>query len=209
VNTQNKQIHQAKRSRHFLARTILVLVSFAVIALLIILLVLAHEKSVTVPISVRKKVTSTKTVTVNECASNDLAKEIIVSISARRIWACQQNQVYLTTPVITGNKNLASDLTPTGTYRILKKQTNVSLIGCDTDKPTDCWNDFVHFDMIFLYNQYGHYDFHDATWRKPTDFGNIAPDSANASHGCVETPLQEMTELYNWTPLGTQIQINA
>ena len=110
---------------------------------------------------------------------------------------------------MTGNENLASDLTPTGTYRIISKQTDVKLIGCDTDQPNVCWNDFVNYDMIFLYNKYGHYDFHDATWRQPKDFGNISPYSTNASHGCVETPLNAMKELYNWAPVGTTVEIQA
>lgn len=197
------------KSKNLPLKIILLILGLAIIALLVNLAVLSPNKTAPVTLKVARKASSINAVPVNECASNQLAKEIIVSISARHVWACQQNQVYLSTPVITGNENLASDLTPTGTYQILKKQTNVSLIGCDTDQPNVCWNDFVHFDMIFLYNQYGHYDFHDATWRKPTDFGNIRPDSPNASHGCVETPLPAMTELYNWTPVGTQIEIKA
>ena len=145
----------------------------------------------------------------NACASNQLPKLILVSISKRRTWACQDNKTLLSTAVITGNENLASDLTPTGNYRILVKQTNVKLIGCDTDQPNVCWNDFVHYDLIFLYNKYGHYDFHDATWRQPGDFGSISPYSANASHGCVETPLTAMTWLYSWADVGTPVQIQA
>ena len=145
----------------------------------------------------------------NPCKDNSLSKLIIVSVSKRRTWACSGQQLELSTSVITGNENLASDLTPTGTYHILDKQTNVKLIGCDTDQPNVCWNDFVHYDMIFLYNQYGHYDFHDATWRKPNDFGNISPYSANASHGCVETPLAAMKWLYSWASVGTTINIES
>jgi lipoprotein-anchoring transpeptidase ErfK/SrfK len=145
----------------------------------------------------------------NPCSGNQLAKLIVVSISKRHTWACQDGTAVISTPVITGNENLASDLTPTGTYHIISKQRDVKLIGCDTDQPNVCWNDFVHYDMIFLYNKYGHYDFHDATWRTPNDFGNISPYSSNASHGCVETPINAMSQLYNWTNVGTQIEIKA
>lgn len=143
------------------------------------------------------------------CDSNTLAQVLIVSISQRHTWACATNQQLISTPVITGNENLASDLTPTGTYHILSKQTKVSLVGCDTDNPSNCWNDFVNYDMIFLYNQYGHYDFHDATWRAPTDFGAISPNSTNASHGCIETPLAAMTWIYNWATVGTTVEIES
>jgi len=147
---------------------------------------------------------------VNPCATNTTAKLLLVSVSQRRVWACAANRVALSTPVITGNENVASDLTPVGSYLIIKKQTSVHLIGCDVPQhPTDCWNDFVNYDMIFLYNQYGHYDFHDATWRQPNDFGNISPYTSNASHGCVETPLTAMTWIYNWAPVGTTVTVES
>ncbi len=145
----------------------------------------------------------------NPCSSNQLTKLIVVSISKRHTWACQGRSAVISTPVITGNENLASDLTPTGTYHIISKQKDVKLIGCDTDQPNVCWSDFVHYDMIFLYNKYGHYDFHDATWRTPKDFGNISPNSSNASHGCVETPINAMSQLYNWANIGTPIEIQT
>ena len=141
------------------------------------------------------------------CSGNQLSKLILVSISKRRTYACAGSTMLLSTPVITGNENLASDLTPVGTYHILVKQRDVKLIGCDTDQPNVCWNDFVNYDMIFLYNQYGHYDLHDATWRTSSDFGNISPYSSSASHGCVETPLAAMSWLYNWTSVGTTVRI--
>ncbi len=147
--------------------------------------------------------------TISPCASNTFSQLLVVSISRRETWACDGNKQMLSTPVITGYEGLASDLTPLGTYHILLKQTKVSLVGCDTDNPTDCWNDYVNYDLIFLYNQYGHYDFHDATWRKPNDFGNISQYSTNASHGCVETPLNAMAWIYNWANVGTTVEIQA
>ncbi|HEV2402717.1 MAG TPA: L,D-transpeptidase [Candidatus Saccharimonadales bacterium] len=145
----------------------------------------------------------------NVCSSNTLAQLLIVSVSMRRTWACSGSSVAMSAPVITGNENIASDLTPTGTYHIISKRADTHLIGCDTDNPTVCWNDFVNYDIIFLYNQYGHYDFHDATWRTANDFGSINPNSSNASHGCVETPLAAMAWLYHWTSVGTTVVVEA
>jgi lipoprotein-anchoring transpeptidase ErfK/SrfK len=63
--------------------------------------------------------------------------------------------------------------------------------------------------MPFLENQYGSYGFHDATWRSASDFGNISPDSSDASHGCVELPLATAKWLYSWAAIGTTVTIKS
>lgn len=103
-------------------------------------------------------------------------------------------------------ENLPADLTPTGTYHITSKTTDTHLIGHDS---TGSWNDFVNYWMPFLNNQYGTYGFHDATWRPANAFGNISPYSSDASHGCVECPLDTAKWLYNWAPVGTKVTIES
>ena len=145
-----------------------------------------------------------QTAATNYCATNKQGALILVSISQRRLWACQEGQTAYTTPVVTGMENLAADLTPTGTYHIYAKQTNVTLAGSDT---TGSWSDPVSYWMPFLHNQYGSYGFHDATWRPANAFGNISPNSPNASHGCVEMPLAASKWLYDWAHVGTPVTI--
>lgn len=140
----------------------------------------------------------------NNCAGNTLNELILVSISQRHLWACQQSTQVYDSPVVTGISYLAADLTPTGTYQIYAKETDQHLIGSDT---TGSWNDFVYYWMPFLRNQYGSYGLHDATWRAASDFGNISPDSPDASHGCVELPLATAKWLYNWVYVGTTVTI--
>lgn len=142
----------------------------------------------------------------NACASNALPQLILVSISQRHMWACAGSTTVYNSAVITGMEFLPADLTPTGTYHIYAKVTNQYLKGCDT---TGCWNDYVNYFMEFLDNQYGIYGFHDATWRTADDFGNISPNSTDASHGCVEMPLAAAAWLYKWSNIGTTVTINA
>jgi len=142
----------------------------------------------------------------NACASNSLAQLALVSISQRRMWACQgSNQVY-TSLVITGMAKYAADVTPTGTFYIYAKERDLYLNGSDS---TGSWHDYVYYWMPFLDNQYGAYGFHDATWRPDNAFGNISPDSDNASHGCVEMPLSAATWLYNWASVGTTVKVES
>ena len=129
-----------------------------------------------------------------------------MSLSARHLWACDGPNTVYDSAVVTGIQYLPADLTPTGTYHIYAKQTNRTLTGSDS---TGIWNDYVYYWMPFLDNQYGTYGFHDATWRAASDFGNVDPNSANASHGCVELPLGAAKWLYNWAQVGATVQVVA
>lgn len=140
------------------------------------------------------------------CASGNLPKYIIVSISQRHLWACAVHKQVYDTPVITGMTAHASTTTPTGMYKIYAKQTNLTLTGSDE---AGSWNDPVHYWMPFLDNQFGTYGFHDATWRPGDPFGKISPSSSDASHGCVELPLAASAWLFNWADIGTTVAIEA
>jgi lipoprotein-anchoring transpeptidase ErfK/SrfK len=142
----------------------------------------------------------------NHCAGNKQGELILVSISQRHLWACQGGQTAYDAPVVTGIDYLAADLTPTGTYHIYAKQTDLTLTGADS---TGSWSDPVQYWMPFLHNQYGSYGFHDATWRAADAFGNISPHSADASHGCVELPLAASAWLYNWAHVGTTVTVKS
>jgi lipoprotein-anchoring transpeptidase ErfK/SrfK len=140
----------------------------------------------------------------DECAGNGSAKLILVDISQRHLWACDGAKTAYDSPVITGMSAYASTVTPTGTYHVHGKQTNLTLTGSDI---TGSWSDPVRYWMPFLNNKYGTYGFHDATWRSPGSFGKVSPDSSKASHGCVELPLSAAAWLYQWTPVGTPVTI--
>ena len=149
---------------------------------------------------------TTVTPTSTACANNTLSQFISVSISQRHLWACEGSKQVYDSPVITGMENLAADLTPTGTYHIYSKQTDLYLKGSDS---TGSWNDYVYYWMPFLSNQYGTYGFHDATWRQDDAFGNVSPDSTDASHGCVELPLATAKWIYDWSNIGTTLTITS
>lgn len=140
----------------------------------------------------------------NACAANTLAQEVLVSIGQRHLWACSNTNLRYDSAVVTGMENLPADLTPTGTYHIYAKTTNLYLNGADS---TGSWHDWVNYWMPFLSNQYGIYGFHDATWRPDNAFGNISPYSSDASHGCVELPLATAKWLYGWASVGTTVVI--
>lgn len=140
----------------------------------------------------------------NYCAGNNLGELIKVSISLRQLWACQGTSLAYQSAVVTGDENYADTLTPLGTYHIYAKETDTTLTGSSS---LGSWHDYVYYWMPFLYNQYGAYGFHDATWRPANAFGQISPYSSNASNGCVELPLATAKWLYSWDHVGTTVQI--
>lgn len=142
----------------------------------------------------------------NYCASNKLDKFILIGVEKRHLWACEGTKNVYNTSVITGLRGHAETETPVGTYKIYGKMTNTTLTGSDS---RGTWKDPVYYWMPFLDNQYGTYGFHDATWRKDNIFGQISPDSQEASHGCVELPLAASKWLYNWAPVGTTVTVEA
>lgn len=186
------------------------LVLVLILALLIFLPLLRSSNSPSVPVispanSSNHGATAATTAT-GPCASNKLDSFLLVSVSQRHLWACQGSKVLYDTPVVTGIEYLAADKTPTGTYHIYSKLTNQTLTGADT---TGTWSDPVQYWMPFLNNKYGTYGLHDATWRDNSAFGNISPNSADASHGCVELPLAASAWLYNWAQVGTTVTIKS
>lgn len=142
----------------------------------------------------------------NNCEGNTLDKFIKVSVSQKRLWACEKDKSVRSTSVITGLKDHPETETPAGTYKIYGKTTNTTLKGSDS---RGSWSDPVYYWMPFLDNKYGTYGFHDATWRANSDFGKIGPDSEEASHGCVELPLASSKWLYEWAPVGTTVTVES
>ncbi|HEY5152676.1 MAG TPA: L,D-transpeptidase family protein, partial [Candidatus Saccharimonadales bacterium] len=129
------------------------------------------------------------------CSNNTGSQLVVVSIGQQHMWACDgYNQVYDT--AITSGAYLAGTPTPTGTWHIYAKQTNVVLRG-----PT--WSDPVSYWLPF----YSDYGFHDSSWQT-FPYGDPAY-AADGSHGCVHLPLAAMAWLYGWAHIGTTVTITT
>ncbi len=93
--------------------------------------------------------------------------------------------------------------TPTGTFHLLNKLTNQTLIGedLDGDKKPD-YESFVNYWMPFIGNDVG---FHDATWR--SEFGGDIR-SWYGSHGCVNLPYAKAEELWGIINIGDMVVVH-
>lgn len=120
-------------------------------------------------------------------------KSIVVSISQQRMWAYEGDVPVISSLVSTGKPGFD---TPTGTFTIIVKkeiEDMEGLIGGEYYNVTDV-PDVMYFTDV------GH-AFHGTYWHN--NFGAVM------SHGCVNLPLDVAAFLYDWTPMGTPVQIVA
>lgn len=119
---------------------------------------------------------------------------IEISIKQQRMWYYINGEIYVETPVVTGNVGAYS--TPTGAYTIYQKLSPATLTG-----PT--WSSYVQYWMAFTYSGCG---IHDASWRSASEFGGTTY-IGNGSHGCVNTPYDAVKKMYNKAPIGTHVVV--
>jgi hypothetical protein len=118
-------------------------------------------------------------------------KSIVVSISQQRMWAYEGDTAVLSSLVSTGKPGFD---TPIGTFSIIVKkeiEDMEGLIGGEYYNVTDV-PDVMYFTDV------GH-AFHGTYWHN--NFGAVM------SHGCVNLPVDVASILYDWTPMGTPVQV--
>jgi len=134
------------------------------------------------------------------CASNTDVQKIVVDISDQHAWMCEGAKEVYDASVTTGAYTFPDNATPTGTWKILAKYTNLYLKGSDS---RGSWNDHVSHWMPF----YADYGFHDATWQT-LPFGS-KDYPTKGSHGCVRLSLETATWLHNWANVGATVTIQS
>lgn len=114
--------------------------------------------------------------------------KIVINIGEQKLRYYQKGKVVFETDVVTGINNG----TPRGTYSILNKARNVTLVGEDYESKVRYW-------MPFIGRNYG---IHDASWR--SRFGGTIY-KYNGSHGCVNISTKAAEQLYNMVEIGTPV----
>lgn len=126
-----------------------------------------------------------------EKGSDDIGDTYIeVDMGSQHMYYYVDGEIVIDTPVVTGNASRRWD-TPSKVCFVYFKQRNRVLRGANYATPVKYW---MAVD--------GHIGIHDATWRK--EFGGEIYKT-NGSHGCINTPLEIMTELYDMVETGTPV----
>lgn len=134
-------------------------------------------------------------------------RRIVVSLSQQRLVAYDGNHVLLSSLVTTGNRALP---TPVGSYHVEGKFRPFTF-----KSPWPKSSEFyyppskVQYAMLF---REGGYFIHDAPWRSafgPGTNAQIGKPGSNftGTHGCINTPPDVAARLYDWTRIGTIVQV--
>ncbi|HEV2108212.1 MAG TPA: L,D-transpeptidase [Thermomicrobiales bacterium] len=124
------------------------------------------------------------------------SKEIVISISAQRMWAYENGEMIVTTLVSTGTAEIPFTTTPIGRWSVLTKYEVQDMKG--TVSGEDYFVPNVPYVMYF--DNLGN-ALHGTYWH--SNFGTPM------SHGCVNLPLDVAEFLYTWTPIGTPVTVVA
>lgn len=122
---------------------------------------------------------------------NDIGDTYIeIDITMQKMYYYQDGEKVIETDVVTGNMRRKNG-TPSGVNYVYNKQRNRILRGEDYASPVKYWMPVK-----------GAIGIHDASWRKKFG-GDIY--LTNGSHGCINTPTEIMTELYEMVEIGTPV----
>lgn len=113
-----------------------------------------------------------------------------VDMGAQHMYYYKDGEIVIDTPVVTGNRSRGWD-TPAKVCYVYFKQQNRVLRGRNYATPVKYW---MAVD--------GNIGIHDATWRK--EFGGDIY-LTDGSHGCINTPLEIMSEMYEVVEKGTPV----
>lgn len=113
---------------------------------------------------------------------------IEVDMTEQMMYYYVEGRLEIETPVVTGNTSLKRG-TPCGTNYVYAKQRNRTLKGAD-------YESFVRYWIPVK----GGIGIHDASWR--SEYGGELYKTGG-SHGCINTPLEEVSRLYDMVEIGT------
>lgn len=113
-----------------------------------------------------------------------------ISITNQHMWYYENGKLFMDTDVVTGK---GGRHTKRGVGYIQNKARNATLVG----------EDYVSFVKYWM-KVWGGIGIHDASWR--SKFGGKIY-LTNGSHGCINTPLNNVIKLYNQVKIGTPVVI--
>lgn len=114
-----------------------------------------------------------------------------ISISGQTMWCYQNSYLVVETPVVTGNTSNGHGTPSNGVWAIDDKQENATLVGQNYRCPVKYWMPFN-----------GGVGIHDLSSRSVYG-GNIYEYAG--SHGCINTPLDAVSQVFDTVSVGTPV----
>ena len=130
------------------------------------------------------------------------ATYVEINIYKQTMWFYLNGEELVETPVVTGDIVRGYDTPGSGIWYIYSKNTNYVLMGPRYPDGSYEYAVFVNYWMPFN----GQIGIHDMTTR-PEFGGEIY--KGNGSHGCVNTPLENVTVIFENAPVGTPVVVHS
>ena len=147
--------------------------------------------------SLRKVLLSDHDETIGNIEREKIESSLIdVSIKQQLLRYYENDVLILTSPVVTGNGEI-TDETPHGHFYIRKMKPDSYLMGKDYIEHVDYWIGFDETGRV--------YGLHDASWRN--EFGGDIY-LTDPSRGCVNMPIDKITQLYAYVDLGVEVYVH-
>ncbi len=123
---------------------------------------------------------------------NDIGGTYVeVSISAQEMWCYQDGVLMVDTPVVTGNPNTNHATPSGGVWEIDAKMRDYTLVGPGYRAPVSYWMPFN--EDVGIHDLQGRYYYGGTIYQY------------NGSHGCVNTPLDAVSQIYDIVSEGTPV----
>lgn len=124
-----------------------------------------------------------------------------IKIPSQEMWFYLEGEELVDTPIVTGDIIRGYDTPSDGVWYIYYKTTNYTMVGPRMANGQPEYTLFVRYWMPFN-DQIG---IHDHSGRGDSFGGEIY--QGNGSHGCVNTPLENVEVIYENAPIGTPVVI--
>ncbi len=136
--------------------------------------------------------------------SNDIGNTYIeLSIDQQNLWCYVDGKLLVSTPVVTGNVSKGNDTPRGGVWKIKGKRTNYIMTG-KVNPATGQPSYRTHCDYWIPYSEDFSIGIHDLASRASYG-GDIY--KTNGSHGCVNTPLAAVSQIFNAVSTGTPVVV--
>lgn len=127
-------------------------------------------------------------------SSNDIGSTYVeICIKQQEMWCYKNGELVVETPVVTGNPSKGNATPSGGVWAIDAKQQKAVLVGEGYRQPVDYWMPFN--------GNIGIHDLQSRYWFGSTIY------LTNGSHGCVNTPLDAVKQIYETVEVGTPVVV--
>jgi lipoprotein-anchoring transpeptidase ErfK/SrfK len=134
------------------------------------------------------------------------AKTVIISFSGQHLWAYQNGQVGMETPVTTGIRGDTAYGTDFGAMKIVHKEHPWTMHS-PFPKGSPYWYPDTPVQYATFFTRTGE-SIHDADWEPDSQLGPGSQyDASTRSHGCVHVPLNDAVWMYNYAVPGSTVVV--